>query len=80
MRIYDKEKKCVKIVCNSCGSEIDVVDDLVKSDVITVKKTWGYFSKKDGQVHRWDMCEACYDRMVSEFLIPVTVEESTELI
>ncbi len=80
MRIYDKDNKCVKIVCNSCGNAIEVVDDLVKTDVVTVKKTWGYFSRKDGQVHRFDMCETCYDHMISEFLIPVTVEESTELI
>lgn len=80
MRIYDKDKKCIKIVCNSCGNAVEVIDDVVKTDVITVKKTWGYFSKKDGQVHRYDMCETCYDRMISEFLIPVTVEDATELI
>ena len=80
MRIYDKDKKCIKIVCNSCGGAIEVIDDVVKTDVITVKKTWGYFSEKDGQVHRFDMCETCYDRMISQFKIPVTVEDATELI
>jgi len=80
MRIYDKEHKCIKIVCNGCKSTFEVIDGLTKTDVFTVKKTWGYFSEKDGQVHQWDLCENCYDRMVSGFLVPVTVEDLTEMV
>ena len=39
-----------------------------------VEKRWGYFSNKDNEVHRFDLCEECYDRMVSQFVIPVEKE------
>lgn len=41
---------------------------------------WDYFSEKDGEVHHFDLCEACYDELVSQFRIPVDTEEQTELL
>ena len=40
---------------------------------------WDYFSEKDGQVHHFDLCEECYDELVSGFKIAVEVEEQAEL-
>ena len=40
-----------------------------------MKKEWGYFSGKDLKVHSFNLCEACYDRLLEEFEIPVTVED-----
>ena len=38
---------------------------------LTVEKEWGYFSdKKDGRIHRMDICESCYEKMVEKFVIP----------
>ena len=35
---------------------------------LTVEKEWGYFSdKKDGRIHRMDICESCYEKMVKKF-------------
>ena len=70
MRQYKmKETKTIeKIICNKCGKEI------VEADVLSVDKRWGYFSDKDNEVHQFDLCEECYDEMVSMFQIPVEIE------
>ena len=70
MRNYKKiqtEKNTVtKIVCNKCKKEI------------TVEKRWGYFSHKDGELHRFDICEECYDTWIASFQIPVYGEQELE--
>ena len=43
------------------------------------KKQWGYFSKRDGEIHSFLLCEDCYDEMVKKFVIPPMVTEATEL-
>ena len=43
----------------------------MKEDYLQVKKAWGYFSSKDLTGHAFNMCEACYDEMISNFKIPV---------
>ncbi len=57
-----------KIVCNKCGREIE------NEDVLSVEKRWGYFSNKDNEVHKFDLCEKCYDEFISTFQIKVEVE------
>ena len=57
-----------KIVCNKCGREIE------NEDVLSIEKRWGYFSNKDNEVHKFDLCEKCYDEFISTFQIPVEVE------
>ena len=34
----------------------------------------------DGQVHHFDLCEECYDELVSGFKIPVDREEQIEFL
>ena len=71
MRNYKKiqtEKNTVtKIVCNKC-----------KKEMLTVEKRWGYFSHKDGELHRFDICEECYDTWIASFQIPVYGEQELE--
>lgn len=76
MRRYKmKEKKeTVTIFCNGCGKEIAVRDEMPQEDILSVEKRWGYFSDKDNEVHRFELCEECYDRMISGFVIPPEVE------
>ncbi|WP_343215518.1 MULTISPECIES: hypothetical protein [Drancourtella] len=62
------------IFCNGCGKEIKIKDGVIREGLISVEKRWGYFSNKDNEVHRFDLCEECYDRMVSQFVIPVEKE------
>ena len=70
MRQYRKEETKVidKIICNKCGKEI------VEADALSVDKRWGYFSEKDNEVHKFDLCEECYDELVSKFQIPIEIE------
>ena len=78
MRQYRTEKKEIneidKIICNKCGKEIKVIRGVAQEDYLTVEKRWGYFSEKDNDVHRFELCEACYDEIVSQFQIPVEIE------
>ena len=62
------------IFCHGCGKEIKIKDGVIREGLISVEKRWGYFSNKDNEVHRFDLCEECYDRMVSQFVIPVEKE------
>lgn len=80
MRIFDKEHKLVKIICNQCGAGTDVADGLMKKEFFSVHKRWGYFSGKDTQIHHFDLCEQCYDRLTEGFEIPVEIESETELL
>lgn len=74
------EKKMCEIYCNSCGQRIEITNNRRKEDYLSIKKEWGYFSKKDGQIHTFFVCESCYDKWTEQFRLPVKVEEQTELL
>ena len=74
------EKKVYEVYCNSCGKKIETTDSTKREDYISIKKEWGYFSNKDGQIHIFHICESCYDTWTGQFRIPVKVEEQTELL
>ena len=82
MRKYkeDDEKKLVQVICNKCGKELIVDREIVKEGNFSITYGWGYFSHKDGQVHKFDLCEECYDYFINNFEIPVEVEERNELV
>ena len=67
-------KKLDEIICNCCGKKISVINEVPQEDIVEVEKHWGYLSKKDGQKDAFDLCEDCYDRIVSGFSIPVTCD------
>lgn len=73
MRQYHTElketKEMSRIICNKCGKEIPVVGGVPAEDTLEVEKRWGYFSRKDNQVDRFDLCEDCYDELVKSFRI-----------
>lgn len=68
------------MICNACGREIKVLNGVLKEDVFEAVKEWGYFSHKDLEVHRFNICEECYDRITSEFVKPVSVSQKTEVL
>lgn len=82
MRNYKKiqtEKNTVtKIVCNKCKKEITIKNGIPEEEMLTVEKRWGYFSHKDGELHRFDICEECYDTWIASFQIPVCGEQELE--
>lgn len=65
------QKKIKKIVCNKCGKEIRTHEGEPREDYLRVEKRWGYFSGKDNQEDCFELCEACYDALVSTFVIPI---------
>lgn len=77
MRQYQwkETKEITKIVCNRCGKETEVVNGIPKEEMLHVEHTWGYFSKKDGEHHSFDLCEECYDEIGKGFLLPVDMDE-----
>lgn len=82
MRQYmDPDQRTLeKVVCNQCGRELKLENGIVQEGVFMGDARFGYFSGKDGERHSFDLCEACYDRLVGGFLVPVTVEEELELL
>lgn len=79
MREYN-EDKLVEVICNKCNRKITVENDIIKEGVFSVDYKWGYFSKKDGFKHSFDLCEECYDNLVLDFKTPVIEDEYSELI
>lgn len=73
MRQYNTElketKEMSRIICNKCGKEIPVIGGVPSENTLEVEKRWGYFSKKDNQLDRFDLCEDCYDELVESFRI-----------
>lgn len=69
-----------EIICNRCGAVIKNVDGIYKKEFLSVKKQWGYFSNKDGQIDSFELCENCYDKMISSFKYPIERKEEKELI
>lgn len=82
MRKYLEEKgtEPVGVICNGCGKELLVENGIVKEGCFHVDAVFGYFSKKDGQIHSFDLCEDCYDKMTAQFTIPVEEKEAKELL
>ena len=66
-----KTEELEKIICNKCGKEILVSGGVPQEDVLQVDKRWGYHSSKDNQVDHFDLCEECYDELVSGFRIQI---------
>ncbi|MGN0151995.1 MAG: hypothetical protein ACI39Q_05935 [Wujia sp.] len=67
-------------VCNMCGRTILQENGIFREDYIAVKKSWGYFSKKDGITSSFVLCETCCDALTRRFKVPVSVTETTELV
>lgn len=70
----------MKIHCNCCGKEFQTQGDMLIENVVVVETDWGYFSKKDGEHHRFRLCEDCYDRFTETFAITVEKTRQTELL
>ena len=76
--IYERMDDDMKIMCNACGRELKNENGILKEDAFEATKEWGYFSKKDLEVHKFVICEDCYDKMAEGFAIPVQRENKRE--
>lgn len=79
MREYAAGNRLLRAICNNCKKEMKVERGILKEGIFEGIQTFGYFSKKDGITHKFDLCEECYDRMVEKFLIPVKEIEEKEI-
>lgn len=78
----DKLRKAPQVsgfmLCNVCGKKIPVEYGIVKEDVFEAAKEWGYFSKYDLELHKFNICEDCYDRFIKSFKIPIQIIHKKE--
>ena len=80
MRKYKGKGELESVWCNWCGKRLIVKDGILREGSAHFELTWDYFSEKDGEVHHWDLCEACYDRLIRQFRIAPEIEEAVEFI
>ena len=78
MKIYDENKKLKKMFCNQCGRQLRTENGMLMEAAYEGRQNFGYFSHKDGVTHSFDLCEACYDKLIGTFAIPVTETEEFE--
>lgn len=67
-----------RIRCNQCGKILECGDGGRREDFLKVTKEWGYFSKKDLELHEFYLCEDCYDKLIQSFQIPIQIKSVEE--
>lgn len=70
------EKITDGVICNCCGLAILKEYNEIFKDHLSISKNWGYLSNKDGQYHEFELCEKCYDKITSSFVIPVSIKSN----
>lgn len=70
----------VPLYCNYCGKLLKVENGILKEDAFEATKEWGYFSERDLEVHHFNLCEECYDKLISQFHIPVEIKRKMEVL
>ena len=78
--IEKNKQKVYEVTCNKCGKLIAIGEALDKVDYLSITKEWGYFSKKDNEVHSFDLCEECYDELLRSFEINTLIKKNTTYI
>lgn len=73
-------RKGKKVICNQCQKELKSEKGYLKEGCFSIDYSFGYFSEKDGMKHKFDLCEACYDKIVAQFQIPVEVVNEKEFL
>ncbi|MDE5864646.1 MAG: hypothetical protein K2K56_00490 [Lachnospiraceae bacterium] len=68
------------LVCNRCGRRLKVEQDIVKEDYIQIRKSWGYFSRRDGITQEFILCEECVESITREFVVPAEFSDTKELL
>lgn len=80
MREYKEDRTLTKVVCNACGKNLLVENGILKEECIHVGHDFGFFGSKDGESDRLDLCEACYEKLIAGFAVPVERRERKELL
>ncbi len=82
MRKFEDENaiNLVELRCNCCGRVMKVENGIIMEGCFHVDYPWGYFSKKDGIMHSFDLCEECYDKWIDGLTIKPTKMETKEFL
>ncbi len=80
MRYNDENNELIEVICNRCGKKLVVENGIIKEGCFVGNVVWGYFSSLDGKRHGFELCEECYHNMISNFAIPITETDETELV
>lgn len=75
-----KETELNQVFCNQCGKELFVEEGILKEGCFSVDYTFDYFSNKDGYIYSFDLCEECFDKLVSGFKNPAQIGETKEFL
>ena len=68
------------LYCNKCGKQLKIENNIPREDFLKIRKEWGFFSRKDGKTEEFLLCENCVEMLTREFIIPVKVEDTVELL
>ncbi len=80
MRIYSEQQELQEVVCNMCQRHLKVENGILKEGCCSIEQHFGYFSKRDGQMEKFDLCEECYEKLTKVLKIPAETEEMKELL
>ncbi len=82
MRRYKQktDAELTQVVCNKCGKCLNVERGILKEGCFHGSSSFGYFSRRDGETHSFDLCEECYEEITAQFAVPVEVLPNVELI
>lgn len=80
MRIYDENYQLLEATCNCCRKSLKIQNGIITEGVFSVEYAFGYFSRKDEEIHKFDLCEACYDEWIETFEISPDIANNTELL
>lgn len=71
---------CNTVRCNQCGRPLKKENNIITEGALQLDLTWGYFSEKDGERHKFVLCEPCYDAWIKGFTVPVEITDMLELL
>lgn len=71
-----KIEQVYEVVCNYCGKPIAMHKSHgVFDDFISIEKAWGYYSEFDNEIHKFDLCQECYKKLINKFKIPIHCDD-----
>jgi len=78
--VVGQDGKLASVICNKCGRELKIENGYLREYCFNGNTVFGYFSRKDGAAHHFDLCEDCYDELTAQFTVPVQEMETAEFL
>lgn len=74
------EREVEAVICNRCGRSMKTENGILKEGCFHGDSVFGYFSRRDGKRHRFDLCEDCYNKIIADFAVAVEEADENELL